>query len=518
MNKLKYNILDSNIRFKFNNETVAILQSTNHKFGFDGSEFGKVVYYRTYSRQKKDGSQETWVDTVVRVIEGVFTIRKWWYSLHNLPWNEEGIQKIARNMAVAMIKMQWLPPGRGLWIMGTDYIYERGSFSLYNCSYTEINNLVEDTAWLMNALMCGCGVGFGTNKLDLTMHKPMGMETYFVPDSREGWVTSVSKLISSYIEKDSKELFFDYSLIRQYGEPIKGFGGTSSGPEPLKELHVRLKQYLDDYLYSRINDTLLIANIENAIGCCVSAGNIRRCLPGYYSVQMADSGWKKIYTILSGESVLVNGKHYEVKNVFDNGIQEVINIVTLKGIHTSTKNHRWLVHDITDNSVSYVEAQFLTKNHSFIKMIDNVTEEINIELTSILYIEQGGFHKVYDIEVDKVHSFIARNDNTLLESISHNSAELNMGSINDETFMNLKNYDVYPERANIGWMSNNTVRLENSEDFEKLPLIAKSVLQRGEPAVANMINIRKYGRIRMGELNYDKATGMNPCGKYLPLS
>ena len=33
---------------------------------------------------------------------------------------------------------------------------------------------------------------------------------------------------------------FDYSAIRAYGEPIKGFGGTSAGHGPLKELHENL--------------------------------------------------------------------------------------------------------------------------------------------------------------------------------------------------------------------------------------------------------------------------------------
>jgi len=365
--KLKYNVIDSGIRFKFNAETLDLLNTIDYKFGFDGSEFGKVVYYRTYSRLKHDGSQETWIDTVVRVIEGIFTIRKWWYELHNLPWDEIRIQKIARNMAVSMIKMQWLPPGRGLWIMGTDYIYERGSLSLYNCSYIEIKDIVKDTAWLMYALMNGCGVGFGTNKLNLSLSKPCNTTTYVIPDSREGWVESVSLLIDSYI-KGKDEPLFDYSQIRPYGSTIKGFGGTASGPEPLKILHERIKQYLEDYLNNRSDDTMLIANIENAIGCCVVAGNVRRCLPWYYSVKMDTGHWKKISNIKPGEKVSVFGKSYEVKNVFDNGKQEVYTIKTPLGHHTSTAEHRWMVYDHSDKKIKEVMTKDLMKGkYSFIK-------------------------------------------------------------------------------------------------------------------------------------------------------
>ena len=37
------------------------------------------------------------------------------------------------------------------------------------------------------------------------------------------------------------------------------------------------------------------------------------------------------------------------------------------------------------------------------------------------------------------------------------SAELLIGRIDDEEFLNLKNYDKYPERMTHGWMSNNSV-------------------------------------------------------------
>ena len=62
-----------------------------------------------------------------------------------------------------MFKMEWLPPGRGLWMMGTQFAYERGSMALYNCSAIDTaNDLVLSAEWAMDCLMNGVGVGFST--------------------------------------------------------------------------------------------------------------------------------------------------------------------------------------------------------------------------------------------------------------------------------------------------------------------------------------------------------------------
>ena len=54
---------------------------------------GEIVYYRTYSRKKKDGSQEHWADTVIRVTEGILSVRKDYYLKHNLGWDDEKWQE-----------------------------------------------------------------------------------------------------------------------------------------------------------------------------------------------------------------------------------------------------------------------------------------------------------------------------------------------------------------------------------------------------------------------------------------
>ena len=63
--------------------------------------------------------------------------------------------------------MKFLPPGRGLWAMGTPITEERMMFAaLNNCAFVSTQNLKEEGSkpftFLMDAAMLGVGVGFDT--------------------------------------------------------------------------------------------------------------------------------------------------------------------------------------------------------------------------------------------------------------------------------------------------------------------------------------------------------------------
>jgi ribonucleoside-triphosphate reductase len=261
-------------RFKLSSEHAESIARLNPRFGFNG--LSEVVYYRTYSRLKDDGTSERWNDTVLRVINGVFSIRKNHYLQHNIAWDEAHWQAYAYAMARSLFIMEWMPAGRGLWAMGTEFVYERGSMALNNCGACDTTDLSLSAEWAMDALMVGVGVGFNTawegeaaapDKSDPLM--------FVVPDSREGWAASVRLMIEAYT-KEGRWHTFDYSEIRPYGTPIRGFGGTASGYRPLKQLHERIERYLDAYCAGKTDKTRCIADIFNAIGVCIVAGNVRR--------------------------------------------------------------------------------------------------------------------------------------------------------------------------------------------------------------------------------------------------
>lgn len=381
-------------RFSLLDNTKSDINNLIPKFGFNG--LGEVVFRRTYSRDN-----ESWNDVVVRVVEGVMSIHKEHFTRASLEWNDDEWQPFAKEMALSLFHMEWLPPGRGLWMMGTQFTYDRGSTALNNCSATDTkNDLVHSAEWTMDCLMNGVGVGFSTHwRGSASVPNKEDYETFIIPDSREGWVESLIKLMCSYIDspKHGKNKFpkFDYSQIREKGLPIKGFGGTASGPEPLQKMHERIEGYLDAFSIGKLETTAttykqvgdewkpeqvevskeyghsrLIADIFNSIGACVVAGNVRR------------------------------------------------------------------------------------------------------------------------------------------------SAEIALGDVEDQEFINLKNYELNPERGEIGWMSNNSVVLradQDYEDFSYIPDMAKRIVDNGEPGMINLYNIQKYARY--GKEKHDDATLVNPCGE-----
>ena len=312
-------------RFKLAPETVAFIKTLSPKFGFNG--FGEAVYYRTYSRKKDDGSQEDWADTVLRVTEGILSIRKDHHLKHHLSWNDDEWQEFARSFVESMFNMDFLAPGRGLWASGTEFMYQQGSSALNNCGACTTQDLILGSSWLFSMLMNGCGVGSDTAWSGGAIRPDKNkIENFVIPDSREGWVLSIQKLLLAYIPDTSGQIQpfpkFDYSKVRPRGAPIKGFGGTASGPDPLIKLHLRVEAYLDAYLdypsdpvgsfvtlvrklrttdypyydeagfdkfvetvaesarkypeLKQYNATRCAVDITNAIGACVVAGNIRR--------------------------------------------------------------------------------------------------------------------------------------------------------------------------------------------------------------------------------------------------
>lgn len=97
------------------------------------------------------------------------------------------------------------------------------------------------------------------------------METFVIPDSREGWVESVKRLLDSYFRGRAPQSF-NYDKIRPPGLPIKGFGGVSSGSGALKVLHEEIRRILDSEIGKPISVTAIV-DIMNLIGKCVQAAS-----------------------------------------------------------------------------------------------------------------------------------------------------------------------------------------------------------------------------------------------------
>ena len=107
---------------------------------------GYFTFKRTYARDREEGGTEEWWETCRRVVEGVYNIQKIHCRKQGLPWSEPKAQQSAQEMYERMWEFKWLPPGRGLWTMGTDVVYEKGSACLNNCAFVSTKDINTDFA------------------------------------------------------------------------------------------------------------------------------------------------------------------------------------------------------------------------------------------------------------------------------------------------------------------------------------------------------------------------------------
>ena len=162
--------------------------------------------------------------------------------------------------------------------MGTPVIHKKNlSAALNNCAFVSTEDLATNPTrpfeFLMDASMLGVGVGFDTKGHGCVrvMSPKEEKIVYRIEDSREGWVNSVSILLKAYFGVNGEaqnDVEFDYSAIRPEGEPLKTFGGVSSGPRPLRELHESIREVLGKRV-GKMLDSTGIVDLFNLIGKCV---------------------------------------------------------------------------------------------------------------------------------------------------------------------------------------------------------------------------------------------------------
>jgi hypothetical protein len=275
-----------NFSFQLAPEWVAGYKSKKAPFGYAdvaGNSVGEITFLRTYSRKKEDGTKETWSEVCARVINGMYSLQKDHAKQNRLPWSDAKAAASAKEAFDRLFNLKWTPPGRGLWVMGTEIVNtQKNSAALQNCAFVSTNEMTKNNpgkpfAFLMEASMLGVGVGFDDKGADkgFEIYAPTGTAEYVIPDTREGWQESTVALINSFLKSEQPNLEFNYDQIRPYGTSIATFGGTASGPAPLIKLHGAITK-----LFAGRKGELVtrrdLADIGNLIGVCVVSGNVRR--------------------------------------------------------------------------------------------------------------------------------------------------------------------------------------------------------------------------------------------------
>lgn len=247
------------------------------------STVGYLTYKRTYSRRLDEANPnsptEEFQDTVNRVVKAC-------NEQLGCAFTPEENERLTSHL----MNLKGTVAGRFLWQLGTDTVNRLGLSSLQNCAFTVIDQPVEPFTWAMDLLMLGSGVGYNIQRANVDKLPPVNADfktperidtadaDFIVPDSREGWVRLLGKTLkAAFLAHESGKQTFTYStkLIRSKGAPIKGFGGTASGPEDLVWGITKIGEILEKRAGKKIRPVDAL-DIMNIIGAIVVAGNVRR--------------------------------------------------------------------------------------------------------------------------------------------------------------------------------------------------------------------------------------------------
>jgi len=244
-------------------------------WGFNG--LGYIVYKRTYARLKENGETEEWHETIQRCINGAQKL------------GAQYSQKEAERLFDLVFNLKCNFAGRMLWQLGTPTVDRFGANSLLNCWFTTMNH-PKSFKFLFENLMLGGGVGFSVRREDIHElprilkgvnifhHEIEGKATkdanFIVPDSREGWIELLGKVLDSYFVT-GKSFSYSTILVRGAGELIRGFGGSASGPSILIDGITKICSVFKSREGKKLR-SIDVLDINNIIGSIVVAGNVRR--------------------------------------------------------------------------------------------------------------------------------------------------------------------------------------------------------------------------------------------------
>jgi ribonucleotide reductase alpha subunit len=272
---------------------------------------GQDVYDRTYSRLKRDGTRETWPDTVDRVVVGNLSMAPLSVSIQE-----------AVSLERMMLDFEVIPAGRHLWVTGVEGIPGEARRNCYVASWGH-NRLGEHFEFTGSMLLLGGGVGanYSSDILErFPLVRPFNLTVaicdnhpdvekvraiegvsqsyppssviasknvyYIVDDSREGWVAAWGALFDAAESGDN--LTINLTEVRPSGSPIKTFGGTASGPAALAQSIMDIYKVLTEAATKNFGyfTGIHAMDADHAIASAVVAGGTRR------SARMSMMHWR----------------------------------------------------------------------------------------------------------------------------------------------------------------------------------------------------------------------------------
>lgn len=494
--------------FRFKPEHLEKYKKADPKWG----PVGVVTYKRTYSRPFTEGQKvvgrETWLDTCVRVIEG---------NMNLLPDDPTATEEWATTALDIMFYMGWLPPGRGLWMMGTDYAAYRGGDALNNCWYIAVRpqsyedmDMFKGTytfsdpeipmpsfpfVFMFDRAMLGGGVGFGVNRQNINKYpsptnevdlKIVLSDTH--PDwdrikNSEEWATlpGIKDVLVTSLSPDEKA---EYNVIKvtddregwdvSVRETIDAhwfghfFYSQDDYAQGTLELHMD-----DDYSDEEISRHLKHAGVPLVIDLSDVRG---------YDTLINGFGGKAsgplplIAALININKILNSRVGSKLESVDGLDIMNLLGRCVVAGNVRRTALIGLGNHD----DPSYVDA----KNYK--------------EVLPIMVKDEFGYAKWEQNEFGRLVQ-VRKPYDECVEELGKEEAD--------------RLFDIAWKQENHRWASNNSVFTH--ELFEDHHFIAAGIMANGEPGMGNTWLMQNFGRIMDGyqEAIDADAEGLNPCGE-----
>jgi ribonucleoside-triphosphate reductase len=287
------------------------------------NELGKFVYYRTYSRYlPEQGRRETWKETVRRAVEFNVGLARKHMTRQGFRGQLPELRKEAEKLFDNIYNLRQALSGRTFWVGGAETgVGDKYPLANFNCAYLTIETW-DDFGDLFYCLMVGTGVGVKATKESTAalppirndveiIHEPYTKRfplvqvadtekfvinrgekvVIHIGDSKEGWVDAIRiffDVLTNPAYASVKQIGLHYDYIRPKGTPLKTFGGTASGHEPLRDMFIGIERVLhnriDNFLqpleevapgYVQVRP-IHILDIANLIGANVVVGGVRR--------------------------------------------------------------------------------------------------------------------------------------------------------------------------------------------------------------------------------------------------
>jgi hypothetical protein len=327
---------------------------------FNDNMLGLFTFLRTYARRhdntNPNSTIESWSECVARVVNA-------FNDQLNIGFTREELAEIYDLIYTFKCSVS----GRFLWQLGTENLARTGLTSLQNCAHVALTEPIQPFTWTMNMLMLGAGVGYRLLPDDVSNFPPVkhvAIERkdvkdadFIVPDSREGWVKLLGKLLKAH-HYTGQGFSFSCLLLRSKGAPIKGFGGVSSGPEVLCSGIFQINKILNKCAGRKLRPIDCL-DIMNIIGQIVVSGNVRRCLPEGALVH-GEQGLFPIQDMRPGMRVITTNGYARVTDAIRQGVQSTVRVYTECGYLECTPSHRVAI--LTrDNCIEWKRAGDLTK-------------------------------------------------------------------------------------------------------------------------------------------------------------